>query len=63
MIRPCILADEPTGNLDAEKERHIFLLLKRLSAEEGKCVVAVTHSPEPMQYADAVIRLSRGTVV
>lgn len=32
---PCILADEPTGNLDAEKERHIFLLLKRLSAEEG----------------------------
>ena len=58
-----ILADEPTGNLDAEKERHIFLLLKRLSAEEGKCVVAVTHSPEPMQYADAVIRLSRGTVV
>lgn len=60
---PCILADEPTGNLDAEKERHIFLLLKRLSAEEGKCVVAVTHSPEPMQYADAVIRLSRGTVV
>lgn len=60
---PCILADEPTGNLDAEKERHIFLLLKRLSAEEGKCVIAVTHSPEPMQYADAVIRLSRGTVV
>lgn len=60
---PCILADEPTGNLDAEKERHIFLLLKRLSAEEGKCVVAVTHSPEAMQYADAVIRLSRGTVV
>lgn len=60
---PCILADEPTGKLDAEKERHIFLLLKRLSAEEGKCVVAVTHSPEPMQYADAVIRLSRGTVV
>ena len=60
---PCILADEPTGNLHAEKERHIFLLLKRLSAEEGKCVVAVTHSPEPMQYADAVIRLSRGTVV
>lgn len=60
---PCILADEPTGNLDAEKERHIFLLLKRLSAEEGKSVVAVTHSPEPMQYADAVIRLSRGTVV
>ena len=60
---PCILADEPTGNLDADKERHIFLLLKRLSAEEGKCVVAVTHSPEPMQYADAVIRLSRGTVV
>lgn len=60
---PCILADEPTGNLDAEKERHIFLLLKRLSAEEGKCVVAVTHSPEAMQYADAVIRLSKGTVV
>lgn len=60
---PCILADEPTGNLDAENERHIFLLLKRLSAEEGKCVVAVTHSPEAMQYADAVIRLSKGTVV
>lgn len=60
---PCILADEPTGNLDDENERHIFLLLKRLSAEEGKCVVAVTHSPEAMQYADAVIRLSKGTVV
>lgn len=60
---PCILADEPTGNLDAEMERHIFLLLKCLSAEEGKCVVAVTHSPEARQYADAVIRLSKGTVV
>lgn len=60
---PCILADEPTGNLDQENERHIFHLLKQLSVEEGKCVVAVTHNPDNQKYADTVIRLDKGSVI
>ena len=38
-----ILADEPTGNLDEENETYIFKLLRKF-AEDGKCVIVVSHS-------------------
>lgn len=60
---PCILADEPTGNLDRENEQHIFTLLKQLSRDAQKCVIAVTHNPENQKYADTVITLERGAVL
>lgn len=57
-----ILADEPTGNLDENNEKHIFTLLKELS-KKGKCVIVVSHSNEIKKYADVVINLSKGQIV
>ena len=54
-----ILADEPTGNLDEKSEKEIFTLLKKL-AEEGKCVIVVSHSNEIKNYADKVYVLNKG---
>ena len=54
-----ILADEPTGNLDEKSEKEIFTLLKKL-AEEGKCVIVVSHSSEIKNYADKVYILDKG---
>ena len=54
-----ILADEPTGNLDQQSEKTIFLLLKEL-AKEGKCVIVVSHSNEIKKYADQVYILNNG---
>lgn len=39
-----ILADEPTGNLDQENTINIINILKKLSKDESKCVIIVTHS-------------------
>ena len=40
-----ILADEPTGNLDGETQKEIMEIFREL-AEQGKCVILVSHSPE-----------------
>ena len=58
-----ILADEPTGNLDTETGGAILELLKRLSVDDGKTVVLVTHDPEAVRIADRVIRLRDGRVI
>ena len=55
-----ILADEPTGNLDEENEKFILEILKE-KANEGKCVIIVSHNPIVKNYADVVINMSRGT--
>lgn len=55
-----ILADEPTGNLDEKNEKYIFELLKKLSSEEGKCVIVVTHNPKIKKYADIVLNMNKG---
>lgn len=58
-----ILADEPTGNLDTETGATVLDLLKRLSAEDGKTVVIVTHDPEAARIANRVVRMRDGRVV
>jgi putative ABC transport system ATP-binding protein len=58
-----ILADEPTGNLDTESAEQVLGLLARLSREEGKTVVAATHSAEVARVADRVLTLKDGSVV
>ncbi len=58
-----ILADEPTGNLDTETGAAVLDLLKRLSAEDGKTVVIVTHDPEAARIANRVVRMRDGRVV
>ena len=58
-----ILADEPTGNLDTESGEPILALLKRLSREEGRTVILVTHDPEAAAIADRIVRLRDGKVM
>ena len=57
-----ILADEPTGNLDAENSRIIFSYLKKLSEE--KLVLIATHNLELAQeFSDRIIKLVDGKIV
>ena len=57
---PVILADEPTGNLDADTAEEITAVLKESSHAFGKCVVVVTHSGEVAKQADVVLEIKRG---
>ena len=57
---PVILADEPTGNLDADTAEEITAVLKENSHAFGKCVVVVTHSGEVAKQADVVLEIKRG---
>ncbi len=53
-----ILADEPTGNLDGETEAEIMKILRNL-ADQGKCVIIVTHTPAVAKAADYIYDLSK----
>ncbi|MDE7211103.1 MAG: ATP-binding cassette domain-containing protein [Lachnospiraceae bacterium] len=57
---PVILADEPTGNLDADTAGEITEVLKESAHTFGKCVVVVTHSGEVAKQADVVLEIRRG---
>ena len=57
---PVILADEPTGNLDADTTEEITAILKESAHAFGKCVVVVTHSGEVAKQADVVLEIKRG---
>jgi putative ABC transport system ATP-binding protein len=46
-----ILADEPTGDLDARSAEEVLTLLKQLNEEFGKTVVMVTHDPRAARFA------------
>src|SRR3954449_10126455 len=54
-----VLADEPTGNLDAEAGREVLRLL-RAGADEGRAVVMVTHEAAAAGIADRVLTLREG---
>jgi putative ABC transport system ATP-binding protein len=60
---PLVLADEPTGNLDAETGRQVLDLLDRLTRRAGKTMIMVTHSPEVIGLADRVLRVRDGHMV
>ena len=55
---PVILADEPTGNLDAGSSKEIIDIFKRLAKERNKCVIVVTHSKDIADAADVVLEIS-----
>jgi len=55
-----ILADEPTGNLDAANTEKIMEILHRLAHEEKYCVIIVTHDLEVAEAADVVYRMKDG---
>ena len=58
-----ILADEPTGNLDADSAAVVLDLLDGLVRELGKTVVMVTHSREVVGVADRVLAVQQGHLV
>jgi putative ABC transport system ATP-binding protein len=58
-----ILADEPTGNLDAASAREVLTLLERLNKEFGKTIVMVTHDPHAAQHASHVRYLEKGELL
>jgi lipoprotein-releasing system ATP-binding protein len=57
-----LLADEPTGNLDAETGGEIVRLLRDLNREEGVTIVMVTHNLDIVHATDRVVRMVGGTV-
>ncbi len=58
-----ILADEPTGNLDADTGAQVLDLLTRLAREKSKTLIVVTHSPDIAALADRTLRLDHGRLV
>ena len=57
---PLLLADEPTGNLDAQIGRDVMALLNRLVAQEGVTLILVTHSQAVAQSANRILTLEQG---
>ena len=57
-----LLADEPTGNLDAENSREIMRQLTELNENNGITLIVVTHSDEIAKMARRVITLEKGKI-
>lgn len=58
-----VLADEPTGNLDAQSATEVLTLLSRLNKEFGKTIVMVTHDPHAARFASKVRHLEKGALL
>lgn len=58
-----IIADEPTGNLDADTEAAVLNILTSLAHDEGKCVIIVTHSKKVTSIADEVWGINDGKLL
>ena len=58
----CVLADEPTGNLDRDTSRRVSDLVFEINREEKTSLVVVTHDQELAERADRRLRITRGTV-
>ena len=58
-----ILADEPTGNLDAASTKEIMELFRKLNREKGLTILQVTHSEQCAAYGTRTIRLEDGKTI
>ena len=58
-----IVADEPTGDLDARNAEATLGLLRQLKEEFGKTVIMVTHDPRALRFVDQVFHLDKGILL
>jgi putative ABC transport system ATP-binding protein len=58
-----VLADEPTAALDSENGHAVMALLARIAKDQQRSVLAVTHDPRTLGYADRVVRIEDGRIV
>ena len=57
-----VIADEPTGNLDARNSANVLQLIADLRTETGKTFIIATHDPTVAAHADRAIRIVDGEV-
>jgi putative ABC transport system ATP-binding protein len=57
-----VLADEPTSALDTENGHAIMTLLAKLAKSENRSILAVTHDPRTIPFADRVIQIEDGLI-
>jgi putative ABC transport system ATP-binding protein len=57
-----LVADEPTGDLDAKNAEEILVLLQRLNREMGKTILMVTHDPHAAERAQKTLHLDKGVL-
>lgn len=58
-----LVADEPTGDLDAKSAEEILNLLTQLNRQFDKTIVMVTHDPRSERFVDTVYRLDKGIFI